>query len=289
MTNGADHIVQLIFNPTSGGHRPRRLAELKAMFESQGARVITCESGPGADIVIRDEATHVCAVGGDGTIRHVALAIQKCGRPLPLSVYPAGTVNLLHREIRSPIEPAHHVIRMLGGKEACAHYAAEIDGHLFLSCASVGPDSRAVAALSSRLKRRIGKAAYVVPFLGLLLKWPRDAITLRHNGEEHGCEAFYVAKGRYFAGPWSFAPEAELRQPLLYVVALATARRRDFARFAWALFRNKRADRLPGVIAFSCTELTAEAAAPLPVQVDGDICATLPARIQVRPEPMTFC
>jgi diacylglycerol kinase family enzyme len=289
MTGSTGHTVQLIFNRSAGGHCPRRLAELHASFEKRGARVISTECGPGTDIVIESDATHVCALGGDGTIRHVALALRKVGRALPLSVYPSGTVNLLHREIGSPVEPEEHADRVLGGQGACGHYPAEINDSLFLACASVGPDSRAVEALSPGLKRWIGKGAYVAAFLGLLLRWPRETITLRCEGAEHRCEAFYVAKGRYFAGPWSFAPDAGLREPMLHVVALRTARRRDFARFVWTVFRGRRADALPGVIAFTCTELTAEACLPLPVQADGDIITHLPARLSVRGEAMPFC
>lgn len=284
-----NRIVQLIYNRTAGKHRRGRLAELHSTFEARGARVILTECGPGADVAISEEASHVCALGGDGTIRHVALALHRSGRSLPLGVYPAGTVNLLHRELRSPLKPAHHVEHVLSGDSACLHYSVEINDTLFLACASVGPDSRAVAALSPRLKRWVGKAAYVVSFCTLLMKWPRDAITLSHSGGEVTCEAFYVAKGRYFAGPWSFAPDAQLADPRLHVVALTRARRRDFARFAWAMLSGVPVGRLPGVVAFTCTELSATASTPLPVQADGDVVAALPAKMKLRPDPMPFC
>lgn len=289
MTNRADLTVQLIFNPTSGKHRPGRLAELRSVLEREGARVILSECGPGSELAIDEKASHVCALGGDGTIRHVALALHRSGRSVPLSIYPAGTVNLLHREIRSPIDPASHALRLLGGEAMHFHYSVDLNDTLFLACASVGPDSRAVAALSPRLKRWIGKGAYVAAFLSVLIKWRRDRIVLRHPDGECACEAFYVAKGRYFAGPWSFAPDAELGKPLLHVIALQTARRRDFARFAWSMFRGARVDRLPGVTAFTCTQLSADAAEPLPVQADGDLVTTLPAQLMLRSDPLSFC
>src|SRR3546814_7461147 len=78
--------------------------------------------------------------------------------------------------------------------------------------------------------------------------------------------------------------------PILLVgVARALARRRDCARFAWALRRGTCLGGLRGVAAFTCTALTAESEAPLPVQADGDIVATLPARIQLRADPLSFC
>jgi diacylglycerol kinase family enzyme len=122
----------------------------------------------------------------------------------------------------------------------------------------------------------------------MLIDWRRAPIRLAWDGGETVCEAFYVAKGRYFAGPWSFAPEASVAEPLLHVVALARARRRDFARFALAMWRGRPVAALAGVTAFTCTALTAEADAPLPLQADGDAVTTLPVRIALHETPLSL-
>lgn len=281
--------VQLFFNKTARGHCPVRLEALRARFAANGAQVILSECGPGLEMEVAGNATHVCAIGGDGTVRHVALALARCGRPLPLSVYPAGTVNLLHRERPFPLDPDRHALRLLGADPEGRLHPVEINDTLFLACASAGPDSWAVSALSLPLKRRIGKLAYVVAFLRVLLRWPRPAIRLVCDGRTIHCEAFYAAKGRFFAGPWSFAPEARIGDPRLHVVALTTARRSDFARFVWALWRGRPVGSLPGVTALTCTGFTAEAQSPVPVQADGDVVATLPLRVRLRAEPLALC
>lgn len=234
------------------------------------------------------EASHVCAVGGDGTLRHAALALARCGRAVPVSFYPAGTVNLLHRERPCAIDPEGHALRLLGEEEGGRLHPATLNDTAFLACASVGPDSRAVAGVSLPLKARIGKLAYAVAFARLLLDWRRVPIRLEWDGGETVCEAFYVAKGRYFAGPWSFAPDASTAQPVLHVVALATARRRDFARFAIALWRGRPVGALPGVKSFECTRLSAEADEALPVQADGDSVTALPVRIALHDTPLSL-
>jgi diacylglycerol kinase (ATP) len=280
--------VQLFYNRAAGGHCPRRLAALQAGFEALGAKVILSECGPGRDIEVGGEASHVCAVGGDGTVRHVALALARCGRALPLSVYPAGTVNLLHRERPFPTDPDGHASRLLGEAEGAPLHPASLNDTFFLACASVGPDSRAVAQVSPALKRRIGKLAYAVAFARILLDWRRAPIRLAWDGGELACEAFYVAKGRYFAGPWSFAPKASSAEPLLHVVALARVRRRDFTRFVWTLWRGGGVDGLRGVTAFACTALSAESDIPLPLQADGDAVATLPVRMALHDAPLSL-
>jgi diacylglycerol kinase family enzyme len=282
--------VQFFYNKAAGRHCLERLSALRSRLEANGAQVILSECGPGLEITINDEASHVCTIGGDGTVRHVALALSRCERALALSIYPGGTVNLLHREIASPTDPDLHALRVLGGDALSSLYSVEINDSLFLACASVGPDSRAVASVSLALKRRIGRLAYAVAFLRLLVRWERQTILLsRDGGPDMPCEAFYVAKGRFFAGPWSFAPAARITEPLLHVAVLERARRRDYARFAWTMIRGKAPERIPGVTLFTCSELSAKSAAPLPVQADGDIVAALPVRMRLRPEPIQLC
>ena len=281
--------VQLFFNKTSGGHCSKRLAALRQHFEAGGARVLLSECCPGADVSIDEGVSHICALGGDGTIRHVAFALARSGRLVPMSIYPTGTVNLLHREIGSPLDLQLHAERVLGGTWQGRLYPVAINDTHFLACASVGPDSRAVASVSLPLKRRIGKLAYLWAFIQLIFRWERQPIRLQCENRELMCEAFYVAKGRFFAGPWSFAPDARLSDPLLHVTALATARRRDYLGFVWAMLSDRTMDRLPGVTTFTCTAFSAMGLAPLPVQADGDIVAELPIQVQLSAEPITLC
>ena len=177
---------------------------------------------------------------------------------------------------------------MLNREGERSRYAVGVGDSLFLACASVGPDSAAVAAVSSRLKGWIGRAAYGVAFIGVLFNWPRPSITLRADGRSIACEAFYVAKSRYFAGPWSFAPEAHGGDPRLHVVALSKTSRWRYARFMMALLTGGSMERVPGAVCFTCTQLQADCDAPLPVQADGDVTATLPVSIVLRGEPLLF-
>jgi diacylglycerol kinase (ATP) len=277
-------IVQLFVNPRAGSWRRRRIAALKASFEASGARVILTPSLRGR-LEVADDVDHVCAVGGDGTVRHVAAAVARDQRQLPMSVYPLGTVNLLARECGYSPDPAVFVRRALKTPAARHHYTGLIDETLILNCASVGPDSMTVDRLSPRLKRLIGRAAYGVALARIVGRWPRHRLSVVANGEAVACEAVYVAKGRFFAGDWSFASAAAVDEPLLHVVALRYATRFAMLRFAWALLRG--CD--PGnAIRFTCTALTIRGDAACAVQADGDIVAHLPVDITLAKETLAF-
>ena len=281
-------VVQLISNPSAGRHKAQRIAELGRAFEDLGATVhyTPCTHEPPP---IRDDTTHVCVAAGDGTVRHVAGAIARSGYEVPLSIYPLGTINLLAMEAGYPRRPADFAKLILSSQRSRRHYPVTIGDGYFFACAGVGPDSLAVARVSSRLKRSIGRFAYGVAMLGVLASWPRHRISLTFGERSIACEAFYVAKGRYYAGPWSFAPAARVDDPVLHVVALTKARRRDYVRFIMAVVTGSDPARLPNVEILTCTTLHAEADEPLPVQADGDVVCALPVTLTVGATPLIFC
>lgn len=281
-------VVQVIANPRAGRHKARRIASLVRAFEDAGATVHYTECGAGPP-PIREDATHVCVAAGDGTVRHVAGQIARSGHAVALCIYPAGTINLLAREAGYPSRASDFARQVLAAEPRRRHYPVTLGDGYFFACAGVGPDSLAVARVSSRLKRAIGRLAYAAAFLGVAAKWPRHRIVLSSGGAEVECEAFYAAKGRYYAGSWSFAPQARLDDPVLHVVALRKARRRDYARFVWALLRGRDPASLANVTVLTCTSLQATSDALLPLQADGDIVGELPATMTVAEAPLVFC
>jgi diacylglycerol kinase family enzyme len=280
-------VVQLFANPGAGKGRSRRVEALAGAFEAEGARVLQSISAHEPPTIAPD-ATHVCVAGGDGTVRHVAGAVLRSGRALRMSVYPAGTINLLAREAGHTRDPRQFARLALGAEADRPHYPVALDDGHFLACAGVGPDSLAVAGVSRGLKRTLGRFAYAVALVRLLIHWPRHRITLRADGRQIDCEAFYVAKGRHYAGPWSVAPEARVGRPAMHVVALRRARRRDYLSFMAAIAAHRDPAGLANVDAFECVNLTAEAEEPLPVQADGDIVGALPVTMILSKTPLSF-
>ena len=283
----AQPVVQLFSNPRAGRRRAGRVAALARAFEAEGARVLPGVSADGPPQVA-PEATHVCVAAGDGTVRHVASAVLSGGRDLRMSIYPAGTINLLAREAGYPRSPREFARFVLSDGPPRLHFPVAMgDGHFF-ACAGVGPDSFAVATVSPRLKRLVGRFAYVAAFARLLARWPRHRIVLVANGRRLHCEAFYLAKGRYYAGRWSFARDARVGDPALHVVALRRARRRDYLRFVAAILAHRDPAELDNVEAFACSSLRAESRQPLPLQADGDIVGELPVTMTLGETPLLF-
>jgi diacylglycerol kinase (ATP) len=279
--------VQVFFNPRAGGFARRRIAALQRCFTAHGVTIVEAESGSGP-LEVDERADHVCCAGGDGTLRHVVAAVCRSGRDVSLSVYPNGTVNLIAMESDYPRDPEAFVRRILDGSQRARHYVGLVGDIPLASCASVGPDSYAVATVSSALKRAIGRAAYLVAVAGFLFRWPRAKITLSHAGGRTACEAVYIAKGRYFAGRWTLTPEASVLSPEFEVIALQRASRTDFLRFAWYILMGRPTGEMSGADHFRCRELTIASDDAVPLQADGDIVGYLPLHVSIRSAPFTF-
>lgn len=273
--------VQLVINPDAGGFNLDRVLALREAFRRLGARVTLAHIGPGRQLLVEDDANLIVVAGGDGTFRHAAMALLASGRDLPIACFPMGTVNLLHLEVGGPTEPDDFAHVALNQVKAQFHVPAVVNGEMFFACASVGPDAAAVSGVSLRLKGLIGRYAYLVSMIKLLRRWDRPQLTIVADGKTFRCEAVYVAKGVYFAGPYTFAPEARRTTAKLHVVALKRAGRRDFWRFLRGVMRGRPLEDRANLIPINCSRLDILSDDPLPVQADGDAVATLPARIEV--------
>lgn len=279
-----EQCVALAYNPQAGGYSRRRLEGLRLALEVEGHRVRCVNS---LDLDLSDDAVKiVCAFGGDGTAREAIGANAASARQAAWCVYPSGTINLIAREAGYRANPRTFA-RRLATPTPRAHHHGTIAGHTFLCCASAGPDAEAVARVSPRLKRRVGRLAYPLALLPLLWRWPRHRLRLTIDGIAHEAEAVFVLKGRFYAGPWTLDPMAALTSDAFRVLLLPRARRRDFARLAlMALISPRLAD--PAWLRLAARKVCIDGPAGLPIQADGDILATTPATIALADLPVTF-
>lgn len=277
--------MQILFNPASGRCSPRLVAAVAEALGRRGAAVTLTETGAGPPAIAAVD--HVCVVGGDGTLRHVAHALAAMADAPRLSAFPGGTVNLIAREWAGGRCVETFAERVLAAA-ARPHFAVRLgEAGLFLACAGAGWESAAVAEVDPRLKRRIGRLAYAASAVRALWRWTPPAITLVADGRRIACAGFHIAKGAHYAGPWRLGSRAWGAEPLMEVVALTRARRRDLLRFWWTLARGRPVGALPHVLVVACAELRAEGA--WPVQADGDVVGVLPMTFRVAEAPLVLC
>lgn len=296
-------IVQLIHNPASGTHHELRVGVLAQAFEACGAQVIMGTTEIDNSMKLAKTSDLICVSGGDGTLRLVIAAMQKSGSKTPVCIFPAGTVNLVAREIGYASDPeqfAREVMRgYLAGANARLKEPVVNSNHgPFVACLSAGPDAVAVAKHSPQLKKKIGRSAYAWSFAKLFLRWPRQQFSLDiiiADGSEHAlsCAAFYITKGRYFAGPWALTPEAGLGENHFHLIALSRAGRWDFVRFMLSVACGKESGTLPFVHSYRARSTQVRHLQNSNnikfFQEDGDIMLHPPSEITMTDYVMEYC
>lgn len=277
--------IALLHNPAAGSYCARKLARLHEALERQGHHVRRFDSRGFAQVGERFDV--VCVFGGDGTSRVVVEEGVKADLDALYCCFPAGTINLIAREAGYPRD-VERFARMLGHRTAHRqHHFGTMGDKAILCCASIGPDSHVVARVDPGLKKRVGRFAYVVACLRMLVDWPRTALDVTVDGQHHAAEAAFLLKGRAYAGPWSLDDAADLRSDSFRVLLMPRARRLDALRLAlFAAFGRRFADRR--WLRLSGRSIAINAESPVPVQVDGDIVASTPVSVEIARDSLRF-
>jgi diacylglycerol kinase (ATP) len=279
--------VVIAFNPKSGSFSQSRLDQLCNAFGRAGYACDFADSYGEDLLTLTPGASHLCVVGGDGTLRDAIGRLRGIEGLPPINIFPGGTINLVARELLYPRDIEKYVARVISGQPSSRLFLGQVNHLPMLVCASIGPDSLAVASVSEQLKARIGRFAYAVALIQLLARWPRNKLEVRANGQTYQCEAAFVLKGRYFAGPFRLSKDAEMASDLLQVLLLPRARRRDYLQLILSVVAIP-AFSAKHWIRFSASSADITGNTALPVQIDGDIAAALPVTIGVNVEPVDF-
>ena len=270
--------LDLVYNPVAGSFRADRLGALVRAFEARGAAVTPLAS-TAEGVRLSGDADLVCIHGGDGTLRDTVQALGARAGTVPLCIAPAGTINLVARELgyrRDPEDLAGQVTAAWRrGPDSWVSAPLYMLGEMpVVSCLSIGPDSHAVARVSPVLKRRIGRLAYVAAMLRVLREWPRETMAISGelaDGTPFSCEAAAViaSHGALFAGPFRLSPNAALAADLVELIVLERPSRRGTLLFTAAAFAGWPLDRL-GLATFRSVRRVTFDRCVSPVQVDGD-------------------
>ena len=282
--------VLIIVNPAAGGLccSWRRLDRVVAALRRRGCTVIarrTSPEGGDAERLARDAEPDfdiIVAAGGDGTLNAVANGLA--GGERALGVLPLGTVNVLAREIGLPRHTEALAELILAGA-ARPIWPGRVDGRLFLMMASSGFDAEIVAAVNPRLKRRFGRLAFAWAMAVGWWRYRASRLSVRIGDADYSAAGVIAANGRFYAGPYIVAPQADLAAPMLDLVLLRRAGRVAMLRYLTALVLGRLAQR-DDIAIVRAAEAHLSAEAPLPVQADGEIVARLPVRIAIAERPV---
>jgi diacylglycerol kinase family enzyme len=105
-------------------------------------------------------------------------------------------------------------------------------------------------------------------------------IEVEIDGKPYRAASVIVMNGRLYGGKFTCAPDADMREPLLYAVLLTRTGRWNVLRYGLALVAN-RLYRLGDVSVIPATRVRILAPAGEPCQSDGDLIDEAPLDISV--------
>jgi YegS/Rv2252/BmrU family lipid kinase len=284
---GSRKTAHLIINPHSGyGSGRHALADLRAAARQVGIEFVEFTmKGPGDATryarAIAEQGIAVVVWGGDGTASEVADGLA--GTEVPMLPCPAGTENLLAKELRMPSHPRRILDVLTTGRVADCDIGI-VNGRSFLLIIGVGFDGEVVRRLSAKRGGHISHLSYFWPIWRTFWEHDFPRMHIIADGEEIFDDfglAFVGNISRYAVG-LRICRDARFDDGLLDLVVFSCRQQTGLVfHAAWTLLRRH---PLKGNVRYRRSrKVHIETVHPVPSQVDGDVGPNTPLDIEVGP------
>ena len=318
--SGAKNRAAIIFHPDKANRR-KLTAAIDAAVQPLGWQSTLWlettpseQGGPQALSAIAQGATHLLISGGDGTVREVveALCLNDLGHSATLGILPAGTGNVLARNLKIDLNDlAGSVNRALHGNRhpidlglvRIIHEDGTRAERIFSVMAGMGLDAKIFQKTDPKLKRAIGWFAYIEGGLKSLptLFERMDVSVDSREPRNLKVVSLIIGNVGWLPGRITLMPDASLDDGILDVAAVGPRRFWNWidfwGRVTW-LERLRENRQLRHLIDRSADVKTLENLSgvkirvrpekPVFIQLDGDPMGTvLEAEFEVQPRAVT--
>jgi YegS/Rv2252/BmrU family lipid kinase len=299
------HNALLIHNPNAGGGgnaRRNKLDEARRILESRGIRADLQETtGPGEATEIAKRATTdgrqlVIACGGDGTINEVVNGLansQNGQRRVPLALLPAGTANVLAKELELSWDIPKAAEQLARGevREIALGLATPLEqpekARYFLSVAGAGPDGRITYAVDLELKARFGILAYWWQGAREVINYKFHHFRVTGEGQSREVSLVIVGRTKHYGGPFKITTQADLFEDQFEFLGLTTQSGLKYLSYLPTLWMGD-LRKEQGVYFWKSDRLVCESIDnnPIYAQVDGEPLARLPVEFRIVPRAL---
>jgi len=293
-TSTAFRNAALIHNPLAGRRpwrRARHLERVVGLLEAYGIRttpVVTTGPGSATELARLEAASGrdlIIVWGGDGTVNEVVNGLA--GTCVPMALLPAGTANVLAKELGLPFDPwraAEYIpegeVRQIALGRAGQRY--------FVAVAGPGADAQLIYEIGRRGQPRLGLLSFWLEGFRQLFHYDFRELTVRLGEEVLEGSLVVVSRTRHYGGPIEITRRADLfgedfevcvfprRFRLMYLIYFLAQLVGSLDDFPELRFRRTRLVR---------AEPRGER---VRVQVDGELAGELPVEFLVIPGALSL-
>jgi YegS/Rv2252/BmrU family lipid kinase len=274
--------MMIVFNPVAGKRRAQLLWLVLDVLLEHGVRVDLAETQRAghASELAREAALRgeplVVAAGGDGTIAEVANGL--IGTNTRLGIIPLGTANVLAHELGLPFTPRTVAAALGLGRTKQLWPGQAVSGNdirLFVQMLGVGFDASVVRNVPFRLKKALGKGAYVVQSMREMARYRFPPIHLRIDNTETEAASVIISKGCLYGGAFRVARDADPSEPGFSVVLFDHNSAASVALYGMLLPLH-RLGSAPGVRQMRAKRVEFLGERVAPAQTDGDAAGVAP-------------
>lgn len=220
----------------------------------------------GADLVI------VC--GGDGTVREVCAELAGTG--IPVGIVPAGTGNLLARNLDIPLFIRAAIDIALNGQDRAIDMVKVTGDGLedthFMVMAGMGFDAAIMEGVNEEIKKKVGWIAYVLSALKALM-FPTMKLEVSVDGgpfTKHRARTCVVGNVGSLQGGMNLIPNAAIDDGQLDVVLLYPRRFLSWIPLVVRVLSRREGRAGESVARFTGRTVVVRASLEVPRQLDGD-------------------
>ena len=268
-----------LYNPAAGRFplSEKRLKALLRTLYDYGIRAETAVTQPSQETSLNLENKDLLIVyGGDGTL-HGAIP-EAVKWEVPVALLPAGTTNVLARELGIPRDPERALSLVPQRKLLKIHLGEAILGDkrsYFHLMAGIGFDGDVISRTGQHLKKALGMVAYWLVAHVSLLKYPMTPFELTLEGEVHQGTFAVIGNARKYGGELQLTPKANVQENCLDVCLFTSQQRWRYLLYLWGVLSGRHL-RYPDVVYRKVQHLKVSSDCPVPIQLDGELIGHSP-------------
>jgi len=287
--------ILVILNPVSKNGKNRRYVDrVVRHLRMQLCDVCIYETSSAGDAIsyllnLKEKFDVIVAAGGDGTVNEVINGMVHI-KTTPLALIPAGTTNVLAKELGLP-RRVKAVSDVITNGLAMPVYLGQLNDRRFSMMVGLGYDAWVVNRVNLKVKKHFGKLAYVISMFQQLFTFGKQSFVTEIDGRVISASSMIVTQGKYYAGSFVLSKKADLSVPSMQAVVIET-------QSWWKFFLTVLAlpfglmENLPFVQSISAKEIKIKSLVSKPdldvLQIDGDPAGTLPAFLKIEEEPISI-